>query len=875
MNIHQHVVGVNFETVLARVKCDAYARRCGSVITLAAVLFVGAILAPAVRAQNAGSLDTTFNSPNGFVAVDVSGSGQDNFGAATAIDSKGRIVVVGGVAEQSNGFWSLVRYNKDGTPDSTFGNDGKVVTTIAGLAKAVAIDSSDNILVAGLTTNTTTNISDFTVAKFLTADGSLDVLNYGKAGLAVLDIATVNLNAKAIGIDSAGGTIVAGDATSASNFALFGAALARFDKTGTLDMSFGNQSSPSGYILLTFGTTPAVAIASALVIGPVSGRIVVAGFSTSADSEDFALARFMSNGTLDTSFGASGTVPGTVLTDFSNAGSSDFASAVALTEDTSGVMTIVAAGESDAAGAKEFALARYNDDGSLDTTFGTDNSGKVITSFAGVVTGALAGSEQDSATAVAIDSQRRIVTSGLISYDNSLGFQFVDLGLARYDTTGNLDTSFGSGGLVDQSFVTPLNNFNNVALALDGDGNLLTASNLSILDDGEFLIARFLGQALTADLQLTKQVSPSTANPGDTVAYTISVTNAGPNPAQGVRITDILPAGVTFFSCTAPMGSTCNHSANNVVVTFTSLPVSTTPATITISATVNSGTAGQTISNTASLASATTNTGNASASASFQVPSADLAITDQVSPSVVAPGGLVTYTLTVTNNGPSDATGGVAVSDTLPSQVTFMSCSATASGVCGGSGNSQSVTFPSLKNSASATITFTATLNNGVANGTSVSDTANVASTGGIPDPNTANNTSAAATFVVLNQADLAVSLSVAKGSGRQQTYTVSVKNNGPFAAAQLVLSDSIPTGTTFASIAPGAWNCSTPAPGGKGTVSCTLSGLAPNVTTSFKFVVNATVSGSASITDTATVSAATFDPNGANNSATLTSKAN
>lgn len=865
MFLAQPMLTVGFESAASLFRrAVSCARRFDSVVTLAAVLFVGATLEPAARGQNAGSLDTTFNSPNGFVAVDVSGSGQDNEAAATAIDSKGRIVVVG----TTNGFWSLVRYNKDGTPDSTFGNEGKVVTTIAGGANAVAIDSSDNILAAGSTTNTTTSNHDFTVAKFLAADGSLDVLNYGKAGLAVLDIASTNLFATAIGIDSAGGTIVAGSTSAGSSVFV----LARFDKTGKLDTSFGNQSPTTGYSFLGFGTA-GNSEANALAIGPVSGRIVVAGLSDSAGSGDFALARFMSNGTLDISFGASSVVPGTVLTDFSNAGSFDSASAIALTEDTSGVMTIVAAGQSNAAGAEAgFALARYKDDGSLDTTFGTDNSGKVITSFASVVTGAAAGSEEDLATAVAIDSQGRIVTSGTISYISAVTRgPFVDLGLARYNTTGNLDTSFGSGGLVDQNFVTPLDP--GFGLALNGDGNLVTATTLSPQggDQDDFLIARFLGQALTADLQLTKQVSPSTANPGDTVTYAISVTNAGPNPAQGVRITDILPAGVTFSSCTST-GPTCNHSANTVVVTFTSLPVSTTPATITISATVNSGTAGQTISNTATMTSTTMNTGNASASASFQVPSADLAITDQASPSVVVPGGLVTYTLTVTNNGPSDATGGVAVSDTLPSQVTFMSCSATAGGLCSGSGN---VTFPSLKNGASATITLTGTLNNGVANGTSVSDTASVASTDGIPDPNPTNNTSAPATFVVLNQADLAVSLSVAKGSGRQQIYTVSVKNNGPFAAAQLVLTDAIPTGTTFASIAPGAWSCSTPAAGGKGTVSCTLSGLAPNVTTSFKFVVNATVSGGASITDKATVSAATFDPNGANNSPTLTSKAN
>ena len=116
-------------------------------------------------------------------------------------------------------------------------------------------------------------------------------------------------------------------------------------------------------------------------------------------------------------------------------------------------------------------------------------------------------------------------------------------------------------------------------------------------------------------------------------------------------------------------------------------------------------------------------------------PTADLSITKTASPDPVTTGDDLTYTVTVTNNGPDPATS-VTVTDNLPPETTFVSCSSTGGGVCGGSGNNRTVTFALLPSGASETITFVANVNCSVADGTVISNTATVSSSTPDPDPN-------------------------------------------------------------------------------------------------------------------------------------------
>jgi len=128
----------------------------------------------------------------------------------------------------------------------------------------------------------------------------------------------------------------------------------------------------------------------------------------------------------------------------------------------------------------------------------------------------------------------------------------------------------------------------------------------------------------------------------------------------------------------------------------------------------------------------------------FNIPhEANLSLTKGDAPDPVTTGGTLTYTLTVSNAGP-DAAANVIVTDTLPSEVTFASCSSTGSGTCGGSGNARTVSFASLANGATETITLTATVVCTVADGTTVSNTATVGSD--TIDPDTTGNSSTTTT---------------------------------------------------------------------------------------------------------------------------------
>ncbi|HUS12629.1 MAG TPA: HYR domain-containing protein, partial [Pyrinomonadaceae bacterium] len=131
------------------------------------------------------------------------------------------------------------------------------------------------------------------------------------------------------------------------------------------------------------------------------------------------------------------------------------------------------------------------------------------------------------------------------------------------------------------------------------------------------------------------------------------------------------------------------------------------------------------------------------AAVAYFAPLADLSVTKSASPEPVVTGSNVTYSITVANNGP-DSAANVVMTDNLPAQTTFVSCNATGGGVCGGSGNSRTVTFASLSSGASETVTLVATVNCDVVNGLVISNSASVSSD--TDDPNSADNSQTAMT---------------------------------------------------------------------------------------------------------------------------------
>jgi uncharacterized delta-60 repeat protein len=288
-----------------------------------------------------------------------------------------------------------------GQLDPSFDGDGWTTTDLGGNDEVndVAVQNDGRIVAAGLRSD------DFGLVRY-NSDGSLDT-SFGDSGMVGTDFGGYDENALAVALQADGKIVVVG--SSSLYFAV-----ARYNSNGTLDTSFGDH----GSVITDFGVAAAprdVAIQS-------DGKIVVVGASVDGGgSVGFALARYTTDGSLDPSFGGDGQV----TTDFGRAALAD---GVALQADGK----IVAAGYSGRldSDASDFALARYNADGSLDRTFGT--SGMVITDLGGV----------DYAVEVAIHKDGRIVAAGA-SRSSSGRVMFA---VARYHRKGTLDNSFSGDG---------------------------------------------------------------------------------------------------------------------------------------------------------------------------------------------------------------------------------------------------------------------------------------------------------------------------------------------------------------------------------------------------------------------------------------------
>ncbi|HTZ49047.1 MAG TPA: C25 family cysteine peptidase [Verrucomicrobiae bacterium] len=263
--------------------------------------------------------------------------------------------------------------------------------------------------------------------------------------------------------------------------------------------------------------------------------------------------------------------------------------------------------------------------------------------------------------------------------------------------------------------------------------------------------------------------------------------------------------------------------------------------------------------------------------------SADLSVTNSGAPLLVAPGADITYTQTVTNNGPMDGVN-VVFSEGIPANTTYQSMTYPAGWTCstpavGGTGNI-TCTDPDLGNAGTGNFTVVVAVGNGTASGTQITDVDNV--TSGTSDPNLANNTAIAVNTVSTGtQADLAVTNTVTVPTvtaGTNFTMTAVVTNNGPATASSVVFTEATASNSagtvnaTFVSmVVPSGWSCSTPTAGTTGTISCTVSSLALNGTATFAVVMAAPASAPSgtALIGAASIAASTPDPNTGNNLAT------
>ncbi|MEO8033937.1 MAG: hypothetical protein ABI837_05850, partial [Acidobacteriota bacterium] len=384
-----------------------------------------------------------------------------------------------------------------------------------------------------------------------------------------------------------------------------------------------------------------------------------------------------------------------------------------------------------------------------------------------------------------------------------------------------------------------------------------------------------------ADLSVTKVDTPDPVIAGTNLSYDITIDNAGPADSIGATLTDTLPPGTTFVSLTAPArGWSCTTPAVGAPGTIScSIPTFATPGTdvfTLVVAVAPSVTQGSTLTNTAT-ASATTpdlNPANDSGSAVTTIAgSADLSVTKVDNPDPVTPGANLAYAITVNNAGPSNGQT-VTLSDTLPANTTFVSLTAPAGWSCTplavGATGTVSCTNASLAIGNSAPITLTVATNPALTAGTTITNTATVSAS--TPDPNMGNQSGSATTTVGAPSADLSVTKVATPDpvvAGTNLTYTITATNAGPSNAAGATLTDGLPAGTTFVSLAsPGGWSCTTPAVGAGGVVSCSIASVgAGNAVFTLVVKVAAATAGGTVITNTATIAATTLDPNPANQS--------
>ena len=311
-----------------------------------------------VRYNRNGRLDSTFGTGGRVVVMFHPNS---DYLDALVLQSDGKIVAAGSASGTA---FLVARFNADGTLDQTFGNNGSVQTTFGdptAAAHDLILQADGRIIAVGVSgAGPYSELNDFVLARY-NIDGSLDPTfgNGGKVKTHFPGVTNTGSTASSIALQLDGKLVVGGSYKNERTPHQF--AVARYNANGSLDSTFGN----AGKVVTFVGAGDA--FATALVIQS-NGRIVLTGYSETTQDHDFTLAGYTSNGTPDSTFGNAGLM----TTDFSG-GSDDIPYAMALQSD--GKLVVV--GQTGDYPELDFALARYNVDGQLDQGFGT--AGKVTT----------------------------------------------------------------------------------------------------------------------------------------------------------------------------------------------------------------------------------------------------------------------------------------------------------------------------------------------------------------------------------------------------------------------------------------------------------------------------------------------------------------
>lgn len=424
-----------------------------------------------------------------------------------------------------------------GTLDPTFGNGGKVITSItSGQDKAygVAIQTDGKLIVAGHSTSTATG-KDFAVIRY-NSDGSLDS-TFGNSGVVTTDLQLGSDDVVySVALQTDGKIVLAGYSDNGSNK---DAAMVRYNSNGTLDDAFGN----SGIVLTDFENSQQDEI-KIVKIHPLTGNIIVGGVTIISSSVSKpVVARYLSNGTLDNTFNSSGIC----LLWITNLDYQYLFSVEDLAVQSNGKISAV--GWRDFSGLSwdsDFWACRINSDGTMDNTFSNDGVNVYNGSFNGhdrafaillkpnnnilmaggaylstlkydftifelnangangsfSATADWGSTLDDIAYGLAEDNNGKFILAGSSGTETTKTFA-----LARVNTNASLDNSFGTSGKISTTFGSnPLNECFDVLIQTD---NKIVAVGYT---GGDFAIARYLGDAVP-DLNNFQQIAPVNQSP--------------------------------------------------------------------------------------------------------------------------------------------------------------------------------------------------------------------------------------------------------------------------------------------------------------------------------------------------------------------------
>ncbi|HJQ24061.1 MAG TPA: BACON domain-containing carbohydrate-binding protein [Blastocatellia bacterium] len=350
---------------------------------------------------------------------------------------------------------------------------------------------------------------------------------------------------------------------------------------------------------------------------------------------------------------------------------------------------------------------------------------------------------------------------------NQIGGVAGEGNLIAYNLGAGVRVAAGTGNAILANRITA-----NQGLGIDLSPDGVTANDTGDGDTGANNLQNFPVLQSANSLAAGGSTVQGTLNSTASATFTIQFFASNSCDASGNG------EGQTFLGSTSVM----TNASGNVSFNATLAAAATTGQAITATATDAQG-----------------NTSEFSACVVYGA--ADLSVSQSASASSVLVGASVTYTITVTNNGP-DAAQAITVTDNLPAAVTYASCTANG-GTCGGSGNNRTISFASLGSGATATASINATVNCAVANGTVVNNVASVSST--TRDPASANN-SATASFTASNPP--------ASLSPSSETFS----RDGGNSSVQVLLS----TTCAWMAQSQASWIHITSTPGGTGSGSIT-----------------------------------------------------